>query len=336
MRGLDLAADRKCRTGACSGRQKAARDLRHLPGMGGVERFRSPGRGRTPTSTRRTPAFRGGTLRDSAMLEDMLRVETRDLFAPLLEQLCSLLEDLSADDWSRPTACPGWTVHGVASHLLGVEVANVSARRDGWHVGPSPGEAIDPWLNTFNDEWVEVCQRLSPRMLIELMHVAGSEFERHIAGLDLDAMGGPVSWAGDDAAPVWLDVAREFMERVVHQQQIRWATSRSSLSDEFVAPVIRTALHALPVALAHVQRPAGTTVAFGVDGDAGGKWYAVSDGERWRLQTAPGDALVGDVSIGSSDDALRLFARDRSAVPPRGTGDPNLIAALGRVKAVLG
>jgi len=50
----------------------------------------------------------------------------------------------------------------------------------------------------------------SPALLIELITVAGLRFEEHLATLDLEAAGGPVTWAtGSDAAPVWLDVARE-------------------------------------------------------------------------------------------------------------------------------
>ena len=267
---------------------------------------------------------------------DVLRVETGHLFTPLLDDLCSLLGDLSQVDWSRPTACPGWSVHDVASHLLGVEIGNVSVRRDGWCVEPGPGEALNPWLNAFNNQWVEACQRVSPNLLIALMGFAGAEFNRHVGSLDLDILGGPVLWAGDDPAPVWLDVAREFMERATHQQQIRWATSRPSLRSEFLAAVVRTAVHALPVALAGQQRPSGATVAFTVDGDAGGTWYIVSDGHRWTLDTGPGGALKCEVRMESAEDALKLCVRDEAAPHLTGTGEPDLIAAVGRMKSVLG
>lgn len=36
--------------------------------------------------------------------------------------------------------CPGWLVHAMPCHLLGVEAASVSARRDGWRLSPNPGE----------------------------------------------------------------------------------------------------------------------------------------------------------------------------------------------------
>ena len=93
----------------------------------------------------------------------MLRVDARALVPRLRAELAALLTGLTAGDWALSTACPGWSVHDVAAHLLGVELGNVSVRRDRWRLGPAAGD-------------------------------------------DLDA---------------WLDVAREYMERYVHQQQIR-------------------------------------------------------------------------------------------------------------------
>jgi uncharacterized protein (TIGR03083 family) len=54
-----------------------------------------------------------------------------DLFPELLDALLRLLGSLSTDAWQRPTVCPGWCVHDVALHLLGVEVGNLSRRRMG-------------------------------------------------------------------------------------------------------------------------------------------------------------------------------------------------------------
>jgi len=76
-----------------------------------------------------------------------------------------------------------------------------------------------------------VAQRISPPLLTELIGVAGRRFDEHVMTLDLDAPGGPVSWAtGGQPAPAWLDVAREYLERYVHQQQIRaaWASRPSA------------------------------------------------------------------------------------------------------------
>ena len=79
-----------------------------------------------------------------------LRVDASPLLAPLRSELLSLLAGLSGTEWVTQTACPGWSVHAVASHLLGVELGNVSVRRDGWALAPAAGEDPDAWLNGFN------------------------------------------------------------------------------------------------------------------------------------------------------------------------------------------
>ena len=169
------------------------------------------------------------------------------MFPWLRADLTTLLAGLSGEDWASPTACPGWSVHAVAAHLLGVELGNVSVRRDGWAMGPAEDEDLDTWLNAFNQQWVDAARRISPALLIELLDLAGRRFEEHVATLDPDAMGGPVEWAtGSEAAPVWLDVGREYMERYVHQLQIRDATGRPALGASFTSPVLAVAAHALP------------------------------------------------------------------------------------------
>ena len=162
----------------------------------------------------------------------------------------------------------------------------MSVRRDHWALSPGEGEDPDAWLNVFNQEWVEAARRISPPLLVELIGVAARHFEEHVGGLDLDACGGPVEWAtGQDPAPVWLDVAREYMERYVHQQQIRDATGRPGLGADFTRPVLVAAAHALPMALRGLLRPVGTTVTFTAAGPGGGTWHVVRAKEGWELGT---------------------------------------------------
>ena len=281
----------------------------------------------------------------------LLRVDARPLLPLLRAELVALLTGLSGADWARPTACPGWSVHGVAAHLLGVELGNVSGRRDRWGLGPGEGEDLDSWLNAFNQQWVEAARRISPALLAELVNLAGLRFEEHVATLDLDATGGPVAWAtGSDPAPVWLDVAREYMERYVHQQQIREAAGCPPLGADFVSPVLTTAAHALPRALDLVSRPAGTVVTFTASGEGGGSWQVVREAAGWELDPAPvGGAAAGSARTAACrarvaacrarttvDGALKLYARDPSAPPLTWQGDDELAEALAGVKAVLG
>jgi uncharacterized protein (TIGR03083 family) len=267
----------------------------------------------------------------------LLRVDARPLMPRLRAELVALLASLPDGDWARPTACPGWSVHDVAAHLLGVELGNVSVRRDRWGLGPGAGEDLDIWLNRFNQQWVDAARRISPALLIDLINVVGQRFEEHLATLDLDAAGGPVQWAtGWDPAPVWLDVAREHMERYVHQKQIRQATGHPPLGAAFTGPVLATAAHALPRALDQVIRPAGTVVTFTAEGEGGGTWHVVRGAAGWELDPAPPASPAACQARTTVDGALKLYARDSSAPPLTWHGDQEIAGALAGVKAVLG
>jgi uncharacterized protein (TIGR03083 family) len=266
-----------------------------------------------------------------------LRVDTRPLFGLLRAELTTLLAGLSDEDWARATLCPGWSVHAIAAHLLGVEFGNVSARRDGWGLGPGEGEDLDDWLNAFNQEWVDAAERISPALLIELVDLAGRRYEEHVATLDLDATGGPVEWAtGSEPAPVWLDVGREFMERYVHQAQIRDATGRSALGVFFTSPVMAIAAHALPRALDGVTRPVGTVAAFSAEGEGGGTWHVVRAPAGWQLEPASPAGSVACHVRTTVDDALRLYVREPGSLTLNWEGDRELAEALFGVKAILG
>lgn len=266
-----------------------------------------------------------------------LRVDAVPLLAPLRSELLALLGSLSGGEWVRETACPGWTVHDVASHLLGVEAGNVSVRRDCWKLGPEEGEDPGTWLSAFNQQWVDAARRISPPVLIELLEVAGRRFGEHVATLDLEAAGGPVEWAtGSGPAPVWLDVAREYMERYIHQGQIRDATGRPPLGPDLTAPVLIAGAHALAVSLSQIARPAGTAVSFTAEGEGGGTWHVTRTPARWELDPAGPSRPAACQASTTVDGAIKLFAGDPAAPPLNWHGDPELARAIARTKAVLG
>jgi uncharacterized protein (TIGR03083 family) len=260
---------------------------------------------------------------------DFLRVETAGLLPEVRVGLVALLRDLDDAEWDRDTACPGWTVADIARHLAGVDLGNVSRRRDGHRVDPPPGADLPTWLDGFSEQWVHATRLLSPRVLADLLDVAGGWFEAHVAGLDLDAAGPPVWWVGPEPAPVWLDVAREYTERWVHQQQIRDATGRPGLTgSRHAGPVIATFVHALPRSLAGASPAPGTTVDLVVTGEGGGVWHAVRDGAGWDLRPGPSAAPACTLT-GTVRDAWRMYSGDPGATLAA-TGDPALAApALG-------
>jgi uncharacterized protein (TIGR03083 family) len=234
-----------------------------------------------------------------------------DRFRPLRTHLLTLLADLGEDDWARPTAPPLWSVKDVTAHLLGGDISILSGKRDGFHM-PQEIQSNDQLIelvDRLNAEWVLAARRMSPRLLRELLAFSGPEVEECFASLDPMRMGGAVSWAGPDPAPVWFDLAREFTERWHHQQQIRDATGRPPLYDPyFLSPVLDTFVRALPHAFRNAMAPAGTFVRLEISGEAGGVWFVYKAEEAWILLLDSTAEPATNVVI-PQDVAWRLFTK---------------------------
>jgi uncharacterized protein (TIGR03083 family) len=212
-------------------------------------------------------------------------VQVLDLFPEERAALLQLLSGLVPDEWERTTACASWSVRDVASHILGGDLGNLSTRRDGFHgIASAPGEDLVAFVNRFNEEWVQAAGRLSPRVLVELLSLTGPKLFDYFASLDLAVLHGTVSWAGLDPAPVWLDVAREYTERWLHQQHIRDAVGKPGLMDRrFLAPVLATFVYALPHTFRNTIAPSGVVLHLHIEGEAGGDWSLVRETDRWIL-----------------------------------------------------
>jgi uncharacterized protein (TIGR03083 family) len=234
-----------------------------------------------------------------------------DRFAPLLTHVLALLAELGEDDWARPIAAPGWSVKDVAAHLLGGDIWILSGKRDSFHSNPeinSHSELIE-LVDRLNAEWVLAMRRLSPRLLRELLAFCGPQVEACFSALDPMKIGGAVSWAGPEPAPVWFDLAREFTERWHHQQQIRDATGRPPLYDPyFLAPVLDTFVRALPHAFRNASASRGTVVRFEISGEAGGVWYVYKSESAWILLVESSAESVTSVVL-PQDVAWRLFTK---------------------------
>jgi hypothetical protein len=167
------------------------------------------------------------------------------------------------------------------------------------------------FLARVNQEFVDVARRWSPPLLVDLLEHLGPQLDRTWTDLDLTAIGeGDVWWAAPGVpAPVWLDVAREYSEFWVHQQQIRDAVGQPGADDPaLLAPVIDTFMRGLPNALLGQPVGAGASVRVDVTGPGGGSWTADYGPGRWRLDaqnTRPADAVVQV----SPDTLWRLASR---------------------------
>jgi uncharacterized protein (TIGR03083 family) len=274
------------------------------------------------------------------------KILVADRFPALRIQLLELFADLSEEDWARPTAAPLWSVKDIAAHLLGGDVWILAGKRDGFRPDKLPeyGQLIE-LVNRLNAEWVLAARRMSPRLLMDFLAFTGPEVEACFASLDPLAMGGPVSWAGPEPAPVWFDIAREFTDRWHHQQQIRDATGRPPLYDPyFLSPVLDTFVRALPHAFRHAVAPAGTVVRFEISAPAGGVWFLhkmeqASLEQSWTLVLKSGTEPAAEVIL-PQDIAWRLFTKgmDREKARAQAVirGDAGLASSIFATTAIIG
>lgn len=229
---------------------------------------------------------------DSAVAEPDLSwlgapIEIRALFAKQHTAYIQLLRSLDDRDWVRPTGCPGWSVQDIAAHVLGDHVGRLSIQRDGHKVlNPVDGESFPAFIARINDEWVSAARRISPKLLTDMSASTGDQIVQFWNTVEMHTLSWPVSWAGPDPAPAWLDAARDFTEYWTHQQQICEATNRIGLTEpEYLGPVLDTFLRALPHTLRCVTAPLGTTLEMTVTGPSGGTWACTRMPDRWALRT---------------------------------------------------
>lgn len=205
--------------------------------------------------------------------------------------------------------CDDWSVQDIAAHLVADDLGRLSGRRDGHrHGAPEPGRLVE-WIDRRNHEWVDAMRRLSGRVLISLLELGGVQSEAYFRSLDPDAPGVPVSWAGLDPTPVWLDLARELTERWHHQAQIRLALDAPLLDDRrILRPVLEAFAFALPVTFVDVDAALGTLVTLAIPGPAGGTWTVQRTDGGWRLLVGSGAVSTATVELPAAI-AWRMYTR---------------------------
>lgn len=248
-------------------------------------------------------------------------VLTLHLFPEERAALLKLVTSFSAPKWDAPTVCPGWSVKDIASHLLADDLGRLARGRDEYAAAsfaPSSTEKIEAqlleFINRQNETWVAAARRLSPRLLIDLLRWSGGETQAYFESLDMFATGEAVSWAGPEAAPVWLDIAREYTERWLHQAQIRDAVSAPLLTQpRLFLPVLDAFVRALPHTFRDVERPYGTHVLLlitriGETGSPPLQWSVVREVTRWSLFDSATFEPSTTVKM-DADTAWRLFTK---------------------------
>ena len=273
-------------------------------------------------------------------------VDTVDLFPGERAAMLDLLSSLAPHEWALPTVAEGWTVHDLALHILLGDIGWVSSHRDRHHVftdAPS-GDLTDlsqlvAYINELNARWLTGARRISPPLTITFLRAIDPEMNAVLRRHDLSALNGPVDWAGPGPQPLWLNVARQYTERWVHQQQIRDATSRPGLTERhWMHPVLDTFARALPFTLRDIDAPTGAVAMLVIDGPAGGTWPVVRTDGDWVPDPAPVNAPAATVTL-HQDDAWRLMTKGITPGQARAraeiAGNPAITEAMLHMVAIL-
>ena len=244
-------------------------------------------------------------------------IQTIELFPPLSRELIKLLKSLIKEEWSRPTVCTGWSVKDVAAHLLGGSLGRLSkgeVHSSQAEKNELSFEELVRLIDQENEEWVKAARRISPSLLIEFLDITDKALNMYFKSLP---MGGsartPVSWAGETESSNWMDVAREYTEKWLHQQHIREAVGRPLLtSRKWLFPVLDTFMRALPYTYRNIEADEGTSVAVHIEGKAGGEWCLIRQHGRWQLYSGADPHSTAHVEM-DQDLAWRLFTK---GIPP--------------------
>jgi uncharacterized protein (TIGR03083 family) len=265
------------------------------------------------------------------------------LFLVERARLSELLASLGPADWDRPSPCPGWTVLGLSSHLVGDDLGFLARHRDGHFGTPGPDDASESefvaWLDSLQDEWVRAARRLSPRIVADLLEWAGPQVAETMRGEDPRARTAGVSWAGTEQVPAWLNQARELSEYWIHRQQLLQAAGRpSDLRADLAGPVLDGLRWAYPFRLGQAAAQPGDSVTISVTGPVTVTWHLVATPAGWAYRDAPGTRVVATLEM-TTEQAWRLLtnnlpAADRSSIAA--SGDETVLAILLQTRAIIG
>jgi hypothetical protein len=236
-----------------------------------------------------------------------------------------------------PTECPAWTVKGIALHILGDDLSLLTRQRDAstdsitLFAEDHPGLTFRALLDGFNEQWVRAARYLSADLVVELLALVGEWSETFYCEVGLDTISRePVGlFAHTAPSPYWQVIAREYLERFVHQSQIRRAIDAPDLSGELVTCAARVVVELLAAWLVDYAPPTGSTVGIAFGAAGSWSWERAADG--WAVRNGIADDAAARVRA-DADRVVALISRgltsDEAAQHVTVDGDAGLASGV--------
>jgi len=236
--------------------------------------------------------------------------------------IVDLGEQLSEEEWKRPTDLPAWTVQDNLSHIIGTE--RMMRGEPAPDVSPAVTDHVHNPIGEMNERWVEARRPLSGAAVLDEFRAVAAERLAEYSALspaELDALGPtPVG-----EAPFREYIAVRVMDSWAHEQDMRRAVGRPGhLDGPAVARSIGRVTKAMPMIVGkRAGAPDGSSVVFVVTGAEGCVIPVVVAGRAGVAESAPADPTV----------ELRLDVETYASLG-MGRLDPAAALAEGRVTVV--
>lgn len=210
-----------------------------------------------------------------------------------VEDLTTLLDSLSAEDWERPTALPGWDVRAVAAHVAHLETVLATGEEETAEVGePAHARGV---MGHYTEIGVVNRRTTQPAALVDEIrratatrHAWLQEHPPTDASARPDVAFGGMPWD-------WRTLLRNRpLDVWLHEQDVRDAVGRPGGEDSPAA--VHTADYlsdGLGFVLAKRAGAApGTTLVLELEGHAPKAFGIGEDGRGHRLDAAPAEPTL--------------------------------------------
>lgn len=185
----------------------------------------------------------------------------------------TLLGDLQEDQWQAPTPLPGWNVHDVVAHLIGVESMLQGADTPDAEIDVSTLKHVRNDVGVMNERWVRKLRGLSTADLLDKFRDTTAQRRKALSSLSVH------DWNDLTATPAGPDSYGRFMrvrtfDNWMHEHDIRDAIGEPGVLSELVGPAAELALDEMAASMGFVVAklggaPDGSRVSIELTGPLG-------------------------------------------------------------------
>jgi uncharacterized protein (TIGR03083 family) len=216
-------------------------------------------------------------------------MQARVALAETWDSLADVCRGLRADEWARPTECPGWDVKDQLSHLIGIE--RMIMGQEAPAVEGPLGDHVKSDFGAMNEPWVAARRPLGGDEVLAEFDAVTAERLGQLDGLSDE------EWARVGFSPVGQVPFARFMETRVfdswtHEQDVRLALGRpggmGGLASRFGLDQVESAMGF--VVGKQAKAPEGSVTRFDISGAPG-------DARQFAVVVTEGRAAPADGSV---------------------------------------